>query len=58
MEIGKLIIKNNQMMGNTFQSIKSDDEKNYIILDVVFSKLHDYGTKERVNSKRKTGDHS
>lgn len=41
---------NNQMMGNTFQSIKSDDEKNYIILDVVFSKLHDYGTKERVNS--------
>ena len=38
------------MPGNTFQSIKSDDEKNYIILDVVFSKLHDYGTKERVDS--------
>ncbi|MFR6542441.1 MAG: hypothetical protein ACLUPL_07765 [Butyricimonas virosa] len=38
------------MMGNTFQSIKSDDEKDYIILDVVFSKLHDYGTKKELTA--------
>ncbi len=45
------------MTGNTFQKVKMrTDEKSNIIFDVVFNKLHDYGTKERIDGRREASD--
>ena len=46
------------MDGDTFHDLKRGYEKRIIDIDVVFGKLHDYGTEERVDGRRETSDTS
>ena len=46
------------MDGDTFHDLKRGYEKRIIDIDVVFGKLHDYGTEERIDGRRETSDTS